>query len=386
MDILFLNFPTFFHSAIKSNTSLPQFNAVSVMLLGDVREKCTEDSIDDPSVSGYVNGKKPIRKSILMPLLAISHEEVVRRLYMLGIQDIQRMVDALTTLIGEVINLSNTAKAPLLALAEKTGADYDFVAEVFLAAVKCPPAFTRRLSREMIQHLHSLGGVKQFTSIPISLDPSKVTQETVSNSEDISGPDIQEENAHVPIGFLQEVMEVSISYRSLTIPEDKETAINYFLGAYSSTSSVIELDYADAASIISETEGYHYSLVELRGTRQSITFEFSRWEKLPNCTGCIVELEMPFDMGLDDVSEIVSHIENLIHKDANFILGVKIAQEFLTDQAHVCAIFQMRDTLSESIPTKKSGDPNSHKSHNKAEKILEDDPWDEILRIFNKKP
>lgn len=38
MDILFLNFPTFYHSAIKSNTSLPQFNAVSVLLLGDVRE------------------------------------------------------------------------------------------------------------------------------------------------------------------------------------------------------------------------------------------------------------------------------------------------------------------------------------------------------------
>ncbi len=85
MDALFLNFPTFYHSAIKGNTSLPQYNAVSVLLLGNVRENCTKESIDDPSVSVYVSGKKPIRKSILTPLLNISHEEAVRRLHMLGI-------------------------------------------------------------------------------------------------------------------------------------------------------------------------------------------------------------------------------------------------------------------------------------------------------------
>lgn len=84
-----MNFPTFYHCAIKGNTALSQFNAVSVLLLGKVREECVDEVVDDSVVSVYVSGRKSIRKSILTPLLGVSHDEIVGRLNRLGIQDVQ---------------------------------------------------------------------------------------------------------------------------------------------------------------------------------------------------------------------------------------------------------------------------------------------------------
>lgn len=346
MNVLFLNFATFYHSAIKNNTSLPQFNAVSVLLLGNTREKCTEESINDSSVSGYVSGRKPIRKSILTPLLNASHEEVIRRLQMLGIQDIQRMVDALTTLISEVSNLSNTAKAPLLELAKKAGAEYNFVAEVFLTAVKCPTASIRCLSSEMIRHLNSLGRSEQVEPIPNPSDPSEGTQEPVSEPGDTSELISQEEDDPTPAGFSQEVKAVTVSYRSLSIPEDKEVAISYILSIC--RDSFVNFDYADVAPILSETDGFRYSMVELKGTCQSIVYELSRWKKLPNCREIIIVFVLSEDAGLVTMEEIVSDIQNVINENADIIVGLKFAPEFSTDQAHVCAIFKMQDISQKS--------------------------------------
>ena len=384
MDGLLLNFPTFYHSAIKNNTSLPQFNAVSVLLLGDVRENCTEESIDDSSVSGYVSGKKSIRKRILTPLLNVSHEETVRRLHMLGIQDIQRTVDALTLLIGEVSNLSITAKAPLLALAETKNAEYDFVAEVFLTAVKCPLVFTHRLSKEMIQYLNSLGWPEQ-SAAPDPIDSSEAAHETASNPENILEASIQKENDQVLIKFSQEAQEVFVSYRNLSIPEDKKAAIRCILGPHLNDPGIIYLQDDDVASIITEEEGFHYSLVELRGTWQSIAVELSRWKKSPNCVGCIYQLEGASDMGLDNIENLFSSIHDLIHEDAVLIFGVKFALEFHTGQVRICIIFKTQDILSGNAPTGKGEDSDPGKSHSRTEEEPTEDPFDDISRIFNKR-
>lgn len=384
MDALFLNFPTFYHSAIKGNTSLPQYNAVSVLLLGNVRERCTKESIDDPSVSVYVSGRKPIRKSILMPLLNISHEEAVRRLHMLGIQDIQRMVDALTTLIGEVANLSDTAKTPLLALADTMGAEYDFVAEVFLTAVKCPTTFMHRLSSEMIRYLNSMGWPEQFVPTSNSSDTSEAVQGTVSDSENNSEPVIQEEDVQTPIKFSQDAMEISVSYRRLSIPEDKDAAISYFLNFCSN--SFINLDDQDVSTIISEEEGFHYFLIDLRGAYQSVIFELSRWERIPKCIGCIFVIETSLDLGFETVDGIASSIKDLTHEDAYVIFGTSFAPEFLTDQVHVCTIFKIQDDFPKDAATEKGKSQHFEGFHSDGETKDEDDLFDELLQIFKKRP
>lgn len=376
MDALLLNFPTFYQSAIKNNTSLPQFNAVSVLLLGDVRDQCTEESIDDPSVSGYVSGKKPIRKSILTPLLSLSHEEAVRRLHMLGIQDIQRMVDALTALIGEVSNLSSTAKAPLLELMETSGAEYDFVAEVFLLSVKCPTVFKHRLSSEAIRHLNSLGWPEQAA---FGSRTQEENRKTTFESSDSSEPANSAVTVQTLDEFSQKERKVTVSYRNLTIPDDEEIVSSYFLSLCEN--SLVNLDIADVTVIISEETGFHCFMTELRGTWQSIVFELSRWEGLPNCMGCILQIIVSENAGLESVDEIASRIQNSIHKDAVFFLGMKYTPELPLDQTHVCAIFRMRDVTPENASTNKDTFPCPAQVLG----AVDEDPFDDIFRIFNKK-
>lgn len=384
MDTLFLNFSTFYQSAIKNNTNLSQFNAVNVLLLGNVRDKCTEESIDDPSVSGYVSGKKTIRKNILASLLNLPREEIIRRLQMLGIQDIQRMVDALTILINEVFNLSNTAKAPLIELSKKASAEYDFVAEVFLTAVKCPTIFTHRLSREMTKHLNSLGWPEQFIPLPKSPDLSEPGQEVSSepDSASESEPTNKEKQAHTHPQFSQEAKELSVSYRSLSIPEDKETAASYFLDICGG--SFINFDYTDVACVLSEEDGFCYFMVELQGTQQSVIFELSHWKACPDCTGFLLEIVTSEGAEIETIEEIASKLQSLVREDATAIFGTKFAPDFLPDQVHVYAILQIRDTTPADASAGEKSSPSSEASHKISKEAPEEDPFEEIFRIFNK--
>ena len=380
MEPLFLNFPTFYHSAIKGNTNLSQFNAVSVLLLGKVREKCTDEAIDDPSVSVYVSGKKQIRKSILTPLLSVSHKEIVERLHMLGIQDIQRMVDALTTLIEEVANLSDTVKAPLLKLARTAGAEYDFVAEAFLMAIKCPAVFRRRLSDETIRYLNLLGWPEQAASIsgqPVSTEEDQEPESTPADNA--VGSEEQQKKTHIPIEFTHEAQKVFVSFRSLSIPEDKEAAISYFLSICDN--SFISLDRADVETIISESDGFSYSMAEVRGTCKSISSELSRWEKIDRCKACICEIEMAEDNGLDDMNEIASCIQTLVHEDANIIFGTSFVAELAPDQSCVYFIFQLQDPAPQNdSQEEESAPPNA----NRRSKPEDEDIFAAIEKIFER--
>lgn len=385
MEPLFLNFPTFYHSAIKGNTNLSQFNAVSVLLLGKVREKCTDEVIDDPSVSVYVSGKKQIRKSILTPLLSIPHKEIVGRLNMLGIQDIQRMVDALTTLIGEVANLSDTAKAPLLELARTAGSEYDFVAKTFLIAIKCPAVFRHRLSDETIQYLSLLGWPEQTASIsnqPISTEQEQEQESEPEHTDDAVDPEEQHKKTRISIEFSQAAQEVFVSFRNLSIPEDKEATLNYFQSIFDG--SLVNLDRTDVEILISHSDGFCYSILELLGTSESICSELSRWKKIDKCKAYICEIELTEDAEFEDVDKITSCIQDLVPEDVMVLLGVKFAPDLAPTQFHVYCIFQIQNSsLQNGFQEEKSDPPNvSRGSEPKSES--DDDMFADIEKIFER--
>lgn len=379
MEPLFLNFPTFYHSAIKGNTNLSQFNAVSVLLLGKVREKCTNEAIDDPSVSVYVSGKKPIRKSILTPLLSISHKEIIGRLNMLGIQDIQRMVDALTKLIDQVANLSDTAKAPLLKLARTAGSEYDFVAETFLVAIKCPTEFRRRLSDETTQYLNLLGWPERATSM--LEPPTSAEKERDPKSEpadDTASPEEQKKKTRIPVEFSQEAQKVFVSFRDLSIPEDKEAAISYFQGTCDD--SFLILDRADVESFISGPDGSCYSLVDVIGDYKSTCTELSRWKKFSNCGACILKIEMSVEDGLEMINEVLSCVQGLIQEDAAIIVGSKFVTDLAAQEVRIHFILRMQTSSPEKVV---DGGLGSLETHRASEEPEDADPFDDIFRIFN---
>ena len=379
MENLFLNFPTFYHCAIKGNTALSQFNAVSVLLLGKVREECVNEVVDDPAVSVYVSGRKSIRKSILTPLLGASHDEIVGRLNRLGIQDVQRMVDALSILLNEVENLSDAAKAPLIELSKRPGAEYDFVAEMFIAAVKCPDRFVHRLSNEAVLHLNLLGwperassGQKATQQVEPEASPDAGQTDSANSSE-------QNSRDWALHAFPRKGIEISLSYHSLSMPEDEDMVTRYFMDF--STGNMISLDPDDFTSFFEKKDGFKYSLVELSGSPDAIALETSRWKKEPDCTGCLMEFEISSDIGLDEINEIATNIQESVSENASTIFSVGYECEKLQKKCSVHILFQVKDG---SVHKKSANSKSKRRPEPLPAKEVEDF-WADLRKIFEEK-
>lgn len=376
METLFLNFPTFYHCAIKGNTALSQFNAVSVLLLGKVREECVNEVVDDPAVSVYVSGRKSIRKSILTPLLGASHDEIVGRLNRLGIQDVQRMVDALSILLNEVENLSDAAKNPLFELSKRPGAEYDFVAEMFMAAIKCPDRLVHRLSNEAILYLNLLGWQERSAAeqpTPQEAEPDSTADAGQADSASSNARERQNQTSHA---FPREGKELFLTYYNLAMPEDEDVVTHYFTDR--SEDSFIALDPDDFSMFFSNKDGFTYSLVEISGCPEDVAFEISRWKRECLCVGCLIEIEISKDLGLEEISGIASNVQMSISEDANTIFSVRLGFENLQRQCCARILFQVKDSSSH----RKSADSGAKQPPETASP--EEDPFADIMKIFDK--
>lgn len=133
MDLLPLNFPVFYQCVVKGNTNLPQYNAVSVLLLGKLRENCETVVITDAEATGYANGKRHIKKEILAQSTRISNEEANGRIMALGFQDIAKVSQIVRRLLY-IVDISGSICEKLRGIPDDT----TLIANVFLMAVKCP--------------------------------------------------------------------------------------------------------------------------------------------------------------------------------------------------------------------------------------------------------
>lgn len=55
----------------------------------------------------------------------------------------------------------------------------------------------------------------------------------------------------------------------------------------------------------------HWTLmtfVEISGCPEDVAFEISRWKRECLCAGCLIEIEISKDLGLEEVSGIASNI------------------------------------------------------------------------------
>lgn len=143
-----LTFPAFYQCVVKPNTNLHQYDAVSVLLLGERREelgKIQEKEshsnyspsfdISDADAANYTSGKKPIKREILKEVSNITPKEAARRLHKLGFQDAEKISKALRRLL-DISELSPQSRYKLLT----TDPDEEFslAANVFLHSLKYP--------------------------------------------------------------------------------------------------------------------------------------------------------------------------------------------------------------------------------------------------------
>lgn len=143
MDPIYLNFPTFYNGVVKGHTAHTQYNAASILLVGQLRpdSHCPE-YIDDSAISVYVSGEKPIRANILSPLQVISQEEAVRRMRLLGFQDVVAIANRCKVLLSMVAGLGpavlNTLYEQLKSEdQDEEGCSFEFLAAVYIKAIQC---------------------------------------------------------------------------------------------------------------------------------------------------------------------------------------------------------------------------------------------------------
>lgn len=133
MELLPLNFPVFYQCAVKGNTNLRQYDAVSILLLGNLR-KDSEEFISDAEATGYISGKKRIKKEILTQVTRISDEEARERINDMGFQNLAWIADAIRELLS-IVNIPLDLQKKI----RDNPDDLATIAEVFVAAIKCPP-------------------------------------------------------------------------------------------------------------------------------------------------------------------------------------------------------------------------------------------------------
>lgn len=133
MDLLPLNFPVFYHCAVKGNTNLSQYNAVSVLLLGKLRDDCIDVIISDAEAAGYTSGKKRIKKDVLTQVTQISNEEARNRIEALKFQNYPRIANAvreLLTIVDIPVDIQQKVRQNTDNLA--------VIADTFIIAIKYP--------------------------------------------------------------------------------------------------------------------------------------------------------------------------------------------------------------------------------------------------------
>lgn len=220
-----LNFPVFYHCAVKGKTNLTQYNAVSILLLGRTRSETESDivkmdgsvsnsskrsvlEISDADAANYVSGKKGIKKEVFAEVVDITAEEAEKRLEKLGIQDISSITEALKRLI---INLDIKPDICKQLLASHKEGKLTLAANMFLMAVRYPAKKLVPLSKND-KKLISLcfASEKKF-----SADSHQIAQEEADNSSCLTYREDEADKHHL---VSQEELELLLQGAGYTPP------------------------------------------------------------------------------------------------------------------------------------------------------------------------
>lgn len=181
-----LNFAVFYQCAIEGHTSLFKSEAVSILLLG-IPKAMDKDKVLTPSnISTYVSGQSRIKDTVVTQLLSIPVVEAERRIKLLGIQDIGAVAYSLKRLVAKV----ELGPSIRLRLSEAYRNGFlQFVAEVFLTAIKYPPKNVHKLSQDEKDAIASCWAELDTieTGIPLSPSVSEPSSGTIASSTEEQG-------------------------------------------------------------------------------------------------------------------------------------------------------------------------------------------------------
>lgn len=225
-----LSFPVFYQSVIKQRLTLKQYDAVNLLLLGKRYSDCVEMQISQSTAANYVSGKKKISKDIITQLLECTPAECKRRLQALGLQNLDQGIFCLKYMLynGE-LQINGYDRARLLHLVRNDNDFYNFLTEVFILAVKCPPKDMRPLTDVEETALTAYQDPLIIGDVDADLTPEQIAESekmlvyAEAPTEDMNAP-ILRNRADIYKSFSTAIHRT----RLITLPQDYSIVLRFF--------------------------------------------------------------------------------------------------------------------------------------------------------------
>lgn len=359
MGKLELTFPIFYHSAIKGACSLQQYNCVNVLLNGELKSD-SGMSISESTASVYVNGTKPLPKDMIFGILHLSTEEIVRRLQELNFFDVTAIADFVTRLL-DIVNISATAKKALLDMRLGEDSEYLFLCEVFRSALKNPTPI-KRLTVEEKALIHacrsnSLGDDGQRPSPDDAAHSSDgIKAQTTPPQVEAAPSDSESSPVHQPLQYEKDRRELLrvCKYTAETSAQRRDL-MDFCMERFVIREAFIDVDHEDITAVLPHSDDEYAVSLEYRGAMDEIKRYIMRSSHFSKAVSMLIYVVGPESVGLNDVSELTSVIQDKCADEANIIFGVEFDGSIAEGDLCVYLIATLHQKQKE--PEKKTEDP-----------------------------
>ena len=383
MANLQLTFPVFYHCAVKKASPYPQYKVINLLLTGSL----ASDVVPESAASLYANGTKPLPKGTIYDLLQLSDQDLYDRFQALNFSDIFVSAEALARLL-EVVSISPSAKAQLLRhnLPEK---EYEFLIQVFRAALKNSTFHTVRLNKEDLTLIQScrepveepvpqtpeepapqtpeapapdeehkdpsslLDRLKDFQ--PIDPDDLEKTEPPVRNIGSLR-PAIEHGKTDIAESYLKFMAELNESNTNPLDPlgdytdqllirtlfpsaqVSRKDLLDAFYSLIDSEEDdgppLIALDYADLMSVVQDADAEDLFVLECMGREEEVLHYLTRQPSLSGVKRAAMVCTLSTDASFELANDLAEAVMESMGHDMIFI-GVRLSMEIGEGQACV---------------------------------------------------
>ena len=158
----------------------------------------------------------------------------------------------------------------------------------------------------------------------------------------------------------------------------------------------INVDFADVTAVMKNAGMAHMGVGRAAGKdkaeeAEKLAISSPLLETSINgAKGVLVNITCPLDFGMEEVDTAANMVQEAVHPDANIIFG-SIFNETLEDEICVTVIATGFEEAEEGMPSKpftaagekKAGERREQKGTGTAAPV-EEDPFDDIFKIFNR--
>ena len=317
MPKLALNYATFYHSAIKGLTTLSQTDVVNVLFHGTTADDYLGQPVSTSMGSHLVKGRAQVPKKLRIEVWGCSREELIDRLKLLEIQNVDACHQALVRLV-QACNVKDATVKNLEQEANTEAARYAYIAEVFNLCTKCPKQSVQVLTDEDIELLGQL----RFREVSeLTAEPEAPEADTTSRQANDVPP--KEDPPHrVHVGSMFEAPEnVSVREVVVTLPEEENRYVELF--SDESYNGIINLDAADVLTMFHMgMDGQHeFRFFCFQGRQDAVIERIPDAFRGRTCDACMFNYIAGENMSLSEINDVDEILREQTSPDGMLLFG-----------------------------------------------------------------